>query len=658
MKITKYIYMILLCLGWSGQLFARDPQLIGVVGSPMGPVVCFQLDEGVSLQRATVQPYNMDKGAQEAVQDAENFSNGTYCFIKMPEKVTENKLAYEFVLNLSDGTEFRSSKYETETGRWFDWLGTDVKWTETHTDYPNRGPLIDSSYGYQPEWGVPFNATTYYKAILTCATGYFLFDFPEGNPYDLLHTDYGVATYDSETWSENGHVRFTFTVNGEQKEEAEMYAPGIFAQGTQPSTPGPHIRTFETPINGATTVEMSGDSLGDRDGDIMVFAMPRVYLKADNRKVQTLLNWKNEETINENRAFKYTLMAQSDADATLPITYRLVYGSQYADLSGSTLNVHTMPEDDYIEVEAFQPGNENCKPSDVYRCRFVVSGKKVVAPDENYVLHEDEELDEIIVKGDKNSVGQLSVESGSAKVDKLILQYTFVPGEWNFISFPSNADLSQITNLKELGYDYNTGDKAFYVLEYNTKNRADHPEKTAWTRLAKPSVVAHKGYIMGVSRSADNPDNTPVTVTFTFDNVKLNLSKEQNGTVGVNMDFYQVTPGTRIPVYIKPADGVKGNSLKFDLLFEPEDLTELPMNYDYELEQSRITFNPNRSGIRITLPTSEAAKVLIFDKKDRLVKAVRYVSPYLIDIKDLKKGEYQMLIQYGGAREYKKLTIE
>lgn len=650
MKIVRYIYLILLFLGWYGQINARTIQRIGVMDSPEGKVACFELLPSDQIESISVVLFNMVNGEKTTVE-ATGYRNGNYYFINIPQNVIENNFSYQFNMTLSDGEEFKSSKYDMFKGRWFDWLGSDVKWTEAETDYPKREPLVDACYSYDPAWGLPFNRTTYYKAIVTCAKGHFTFDFPEDTPYDILELDYGVATFDTETWSENGDVRFVFTVNGEKKEENVMYAPGFFSS----TAPPPYTRHFETSISGGSRIIMSGDCIDDNDGDIMVFALPRVYFKQLERQEQTI-DWDTEKTIDESRPFTYTLTAK--ASSGLPICYRLVHGDQYARLEGDILNVTEIPENDFIEIEAFQPGNGEYEPSDVYRCRFTVSGKKIVGSKETYQLYQNEEIDEIIVKGDKESVGQLSVDKGAANVKKLVLQYTFIPGEWNFISFPSNADLNKITNLESLGYTYNRGEKAFYVLEYNTKKRAENPEETAWTRLEKPSVLANKGYIMGVSRSPDNPTNDPVTVTFTFDNLTLDLNKEQNGIIGVNMDFYEVTPETEIPVYIKPANGVKGNIMKINVKFEPKTRNDLAMNYQYELEQSRITFNPNRSGIRITLPTSETAKVLIFDKKERLVKAVRYESPFLIDIQDLKKGEYQVLIQYGNAQEYKKLVIE
>lgn len=49
---------------------------------------------------------------------------------------------------------------------------------------------------------------------------------------------------------------------------------------------------------------------------------------------------------------------------------------------------------------------------------------------------------------------------------------------------------------------------------------------------------------------------------------------------------------------------------------------------------------------------------MIFDSKERMVKAVKYVSPYLIDITGLESGSYQLYIQYGNATATRPLEIK
>ena len=76
------------------------------------------------------------------------------------------------------------------------------------------------------------------------------------------------------------------------------------------------------------------------------------------------------------------------------------------------------------------------------------------------------------------------------------------------------------------------------------------------------------------------------------------------------------------------------------------------------LDEMRVTFNPNRSGIRLTLPTSEKARVVFFDKKGKVIKAIKYESPQLIDVKDMPQGKYQLYIEYGNAYCIKELDLD
>ena len=250
------------------------------------------------------------------------------------------------------------------------------------------------------------------------------------------------------------------------------------------------------------------------------------------------------------------------------------------------------------------------------------------------------------------------VDNGFAIVKKLILKYTFTPGKWNFISFPANVSLAQISDLNQLGYKFNDQQKAFYVCEYNTRSRAEYPEKTAWTRLSTDNVIKNKGYIMGISRCADNPNNTPIEVTFVFENTTLGIDPSNKGSLNVELNMMQLEPDTEIPVYIMPDDGIKGAPLKVMVRFSPKDISVLPINYANALNDTRITFTPNNAGIRLTLPTQEQSKVVIFDNKNHIVKAVKYIAPYMIDIRDLKSGKYHIYIQYGNSETIKQFEIK
>ena len=158
-----------------------------------------------------------------------------------------------------------------------------------------------------------------------------------------------------------------------------------------------------------------------------------------------------------------------------------------------------------------------------------------------------------------------------------------------------------------------------------------------------------------LSRTSAFPPS--VEVTFTIDNTTLGVTSTSDGTMNVQLDMTMVPENEEVEVVVQPVD-VKGIPLVVKAKFEPEEEVVKPLNFKNALEEARITFNPNKSGIRISLPENSPAKVMIFDKKGRLAKAVKYISPFVIDISDMKKGHYDVLIQYGNARSYKNLVIE
>lgn len=284
-------------------------------------------------------------------------------------------------------------------------------------------------------------------------------------------------------------------------------------------------------------------------------------------------------------------------------------------------------------------------------------GHLSVGRNEKLVLQNGDIVDELTVYADAYARGQVTVDGGQARVKRLVLKYTFEPGVWNFISFPADLNLDRVSDLNQLGYRFNGAGKAYYLYEYSTASRAQQPEKSAWTPCSTPEVTRNKGYILGIARSDDNPTNQPVEITFTFENTLLGLTDAGTGTFSVGLDLTRVEPDSEVQVYITPLN-VKGAPLKATLRYKPEDLAALPMSHERALSEARITFNPNRSGIRITLPTQEEARVVIFDSRNRAVKAVRYESPQLIPVTDLGAGTYQVYIRYGQATAIKEMTLD
>lgn len=81
-----------------------------------------------------------------------------------------------------------------------------------------------------------------------------------------------------------------------------------------------------------------------------------------------------------------------------------------------------------------------------------------------------------------------------------------------------------------------------------------------------------------------------------------------------------------------------------DVEYKPEDHSGL--NWKNELELARVIPTLDGKGIRITLPNADPAKVIILDKKGKKnLKTILYVAPAIIDIANLKNGNYQLIIQ-------------
>lgn len=654
---ARYIFVLLFSL-LDLHSQAQSIELIGLVpsadGSLAGRKILAKVDDGgAGISIVQLVSFSLRDGSSTVTSDNIPLSGGYY-LLPIPETLdrdftvplldTKDRYAYRAKFTSKAGNNYISEMIEDNGVERFRWIGADVKWNAATSGYDNRIKYDQGIDGGNP---FPVDGINFYKSFSTHATGSFTFNFAEDTPYSRLFTYYGIQDNKSA-----GDIKFTLTVNGELKDTHTMYAKN---NPVKPSD-GIYLRKYDVAIDGQTDIVIKGDMIDDINQDHMNFPLGRLYLKKDVRKEQEA-TWPATEILAYGKPFKHTLDAGFTSGGTG--LYYITSGSEYATIEGNVLNVHTIPTDDsaYIEVAAVQPGTDEYLTSPLSTCRFYVVNDKTVPADGKLVLNNGDEVDELTVYANPSSRGQVVVNNGFASVNKLILKYTFNPGEWNFISFPANASLSQISNLNSLGYTLNGSQKAFYLCEYNTRSRAEQPSKTAWTKLASDNVIKNKGYIMGVSRSADNPDNKPVEVTFVFENTKLGFDPSNNGSLNVELNMMQLEPGSEVPVYVMPDDGLKGSPLKVMVKFSPKDISSLPVNYVKALDDARVTFNPNRSGIRLTLPTQDQAKVVIFDSKEHVVKAVKYVAPYLIDVTDLKPGKYQLYIQYGNATATKPFEV-
>lgn len=403
------------------------------------------------------------------------------------------------------------------------------------------------------------------------------------------------------------------------------------------------------------TLKVSFTDGGDgNQNDFVCIGAPRFYYNNTVSHLPQTIEWIDEEIINNYVAFSMPLVAT--ASSGLPVIYKVVKGEEYARIeNNSNLRFYNIPSEGEVLVEAFQPGNKDYEPSDVHTCSFRIRKAIIIRADERKELEGGHDIDELVVYGNATSAGQAEVKNGIVNVKKLVLKYTFVPGEWNYISFPSDLDLESISDLTKKGFSCaaEEGINNTYILrEYDSRLRAESPSESPWVTVTSGKVTAMKGYIMKIERT----DDTPVEITFSIDNVALDFDNSIRH-LNLSIDMSKCEPETRHTVYIRPAN-VKGNTLRVDLRYVPSSREDLPLNHARALQAMRVTRSQDGGAIRLTLPEQTPAKVAIFDGKgENLLKAIRYIAPMKIDISDLEHGTYRMVVIYGPASIEKEIEL-
>lgn len=410
------------------------------------------------------------------------------------------------------------------------------------------------------------------------------------------------------------------------------------------------VTEWDVPITGRSAIKIEAGVGGDgNQNDVVAIGAPRFYYRTSRKLPQSVVWPAAEEKVDYYKPFALELKAT--ATSGLPVFYRIAQGSEYAEIvDGTTLQFNHIVSGGDVVVEAVQPGNKEYAAAEASRCRFVVNDRLIVKRDERVEIDGNQDVDELIVYADARSAGQVVVKDGVSNVKKLIVKYTFVPGQWTHISFPSSVNLDEISDLNAKGYRLGNG---YELRSYNSRTRSRTPDNSPWEDMASANVTAQMGYIF---RLDDSMGTDPQEITFEITNVALNLDSGL-GDVHLNLDMTHCEPGAMQSVYVK-AGNVKSNVLKVNVLFRPDDESLLPVNHAKALENMRITFTPNRKGLRFTLPDQTPARVALFSEDGtELIKAVRYVAPMVMDIADVAPGTYRLVINYGPASTLRTISF-
>ncbi len=257
-------------------------------------------------------------------------------------------------------------------------------------------------------------------------------------------------------------------------------------------------------------------------------------------------------------------------------------------------------------------------------------------------------IDRLIVNADKESSGELIIESGVVQVKKMTYRMRLKPAEWTMISLPSdiaNLNDTNATNIAKAGLIQNSGAKRYLVKRYDAQARAIGSEP--WIQITTPEMKAGAAYLIYVVTGTTDMFD----LEFYFDNVTLNSAKAVNNMfVDVDLTGKEVLKNYIVQIN---ARNIKANTLNVAVYNEPENVV-IPVNLAEALKDAAVIMTEENDGFRITLPDAQIAKVIITDRKMKSVlKAVEYVAPAVIRLDGLKPGTYKAVIEYGSAMEVK-----
>ncbi|MDE6121461.1 MAG: NPCBM/NEW2 domain-containing protein, partial [Muribaculaceae bacterium] len=416
---------------------------------------------------------------------------------------------------------------------------------------------------------------TYAKGFGTHAQGYV------ESTCDLSKYERFVADVGGQTISNTTRGKVSFALKSASNGSTLLFTGNV---------PWNTLTKWDYKLNGLAKVYILCGTGGDGNtNDVVCVGAPRFYYPASVKKPQGI-NWISEAVINQCRPTVIDL--EAEAESGLDVIYCVTEGQEYARIEdGNKLNVFNIPSDSCrVSVIAYQPGNETWAASETHTCVFKVANHVVVAKDERMELDGPLSVNEMTVYADQFSSGQVLVKSGLVSVEKMHLKYTFRPGEWVYMAFPSDMNIDDVSDFNEKGYYFNNtreGVGSYYISSYNSRRRSDSNSESPWETLTSPEVKGLKGYIMCVD---GGPDDEPVEITFTMNNLQLDLSSTIR-PIHLTLDMSTADPGSVQAVYVKPAN-VKGNTLKVNVKFKPADESALPVNHARALRDMRVTYTP------------------------------------------------------------------
>ncbi len=460
------------------------------------------------------------------------------------------------------------------------------------------------------------------------ANGYVVMRFPAGL-YDRF------TGYAGKQINKNGNISFSLKVN-----ETFTYPGQIFSPG--------NYYTFDQELDLAATyvridVGMGNDGNGADHGSI---CSPYFFMRETRQaqQIEDTLRHQDIQVFTDTLTIKPSVLTSAGLDGS----YTILQGHEHAEVREGHIYIREVNAIDTLVIQAFHPGNTAYQASNPILLKYVFSSSLEVPKDTTITLLSGGRYEKVTLHSDGLQTGKVIVPQGIVKVDELEIKMHVNPEQWYHFSLPFDLDLIKESNLVALGLDLKgeSGKPRFEMKEFSESHKSSDSLSNGWVETTATTLKANKGYLF---RIANAPQDKSTDLIFKMDN---NLMTVLDGSkiVNLSVDLGYAPAGSKQVVYVNPTN-VEGDVLRVEIDFQPSSLAELPMNYEQELKQARVTFTPNREGIRLTLPTQEVAKVAIFKASDfSFVKGVNYVSPNLINITDLAPGAYEVVVSYGNAQ--------
>ena len=360
---------------------------------------------------------------------------------------------------------------------------------------------------------------SYYRiyAVL-CTHSNLIYDASKNINYVCYSDDFG------ETWKKLGDV----AINGGDEAKCEELPNGNLMVSTRMAG-GRKFNIFTysdlaaaSGSWGSPVVENSkfGD-VSSCNGEILIVDAHRT---ADNEPVKLLLHSLSRNVNGVDRSYVSIYHKELDAYAT-PSDLATGWSDPYV-ISEKTSAYSTMlpTHDDKIaflfEDEAVGDGYQmtyyNLDLREITGDKYYLGKHIELGINDVLAIDNDEHIVNLEINADPEHSGQIFAQNGEADVEEVTLNYSVEPGVWNFISFPADANIDQISNLNELGFQYNaTGEKSYYLKEYSEANRASE-RNDGWSLMAEPVVTKGKGYLFCIADNSGNLDNLPIEVRFRF----------------------------------------------------------------------------------------------------------------------------------------------